>query len=101
MDAGLEDDDPPLARVQPIAGAQSLAGGGAKYPRYSPEPEADTRKVKTVAGQSVGASPHDLRIARQIGAYSDGVKVNAGLHWGMANVWRQLSADQDARVVCA
>ena len=25
--------------------------------------------------------------------------VNAGLHWGMANVWRQLSADQDARVV--
>jgi enoyl-CoA hydratase len=25
--------------------------------------------------------------------------VNAGLHWGMANVWRQLAADQEARVV--
>ena len=25
--------------------------------------------------------------------------VNPGLHWGLANVWRQLAADRDARVV--
>jgi enoyl-CoA hydratase len=24
---------------------------------------------------------------------------NAGLHWGLANIWRQLSADQEARAV--
>lgn len=25
--------------------------------------------------------------------------VNGGLHWGLANIWRQLSADQEAKVV--